>query len=88
MKDELKIFKALSDETRLRIIEFLLSGEKCVCKIYPNVKRSQSTVSLQLKKLEMLGIVKSKRKNKFIFYSLKDRRIRKILKIFHRCEHD
>ena len=31
MRDELKLFKALSDETRLNIIEFLLDGEKCVC---------------------------------------------------------
>jgi len=32
MRHELKIFKALSDETRLNIVEFLLGGEKCVAR--------------------------------------------------------
>ena len=88
MKDALRIFKALGDETRLKIVRLLLGGKKCVCHIYPNVERSQSTVSLQLKKLEMLEIVESERKNKFIFYSLKDKRIRKILKICHISKYE
>ena len=47
-KEILEILKALSDETRLKIVEFLLDGEKCVCEIFPHVKRTQSTVSIQL----------------------------------------
>ena len=76
----LKILKALSDETRLKIIELLLDREKCVCEIFPAVKRTQSTVSIQLRKLEEAGLIKSRRSGKKIFYKIRDRRILKILK--------
>ncbi|MFC1741900.1 ArsR/SmtB family transcription factor [Nanoarchaeota archaeon] len=75
MSDSLKIFKALSDETRLKIVEFLLDGEKCVCEIVPHVKRTQSTVSIQLGKLERSGILMSRREGKKIFYSINDYRV-------------
>jgi len=65
--DALTILKMLSDATRLRIIELLLDGEKCVCEVYPKVKRKQSTVSIQLRKLEKAGIVKSERAGKMVF---------------------
>ena len=80
MNDQLKILKALSDGTRLRIVEFLLDGEKCVCKIFPHVKRTQSTVSIQLGKLEDAGILKSRRKGKKIFYSISDMRVVDVFK--------
>ena len=81
MRHELKLFKALSDETRLNIVEFLLGGEKCVCEIFPHVKRTQSTVSIQLGKLEDWGILKSRREGKKVFYSLKDLRVCDIFKV-------
>jgi ArsR family transcriptional regulator len=80
MKEAVKILKALSDETRLKILEFLLNGEKCVCQIFPHVKRTQSTVSIQLGKLENLGIVESRREGKQIFYKIKDYRICDVFK--------
>jgi ArsR family transcriptional regulator len=78
--DELRLFKALADETRLKIIRFLLDGEKCVCEIFPHVKRTQSTVSIQLGKLEDAGILKSRREGKKIFYSIADMRVVDIFK--------
>jgi DNA-binding transcriptional ArsR family regulator len=80
VKDELKMFKAISDETRLNIIEFLLDGEKCVCQIFPHLNRTQSTTSIQLGKLENWGILKSRREGKKIFYRINDDRILKIFK--------
>jgi len=80
MKENLKILKALADETRLKIVEFLLNGEKCVCEIFPLVKRTQSTVSIHLGKLEDAGILKSRRDGKKIFYSINDLRICDIFK--------
>jgi len=84
MKESLKIFKALCNETRLKIVEFLLNGEKCVCEIIPFTKRTQSTVSIQLKKLENLGILESKRNGKNIYYRLRNKKVKKILKIIKR----
>jgi len=81
MKESLKIFKALCDETRLKIVEYLLDGEKCVCEIVPFTKRTQSTVSIQLKKLENLGILESRRDGKSVYYKLRNRKVKKILKI-------
>jgi ArsR family transcriptional regulator len=74
MDKTLKILKALSDGTRLKIVEFLLDGEKCVCEIFPHVKRTQSTTSIQLKNLKKAGILKSRREGKKMFYSVKDMR--------------
>ncbi len=79
MKEMLRIFKALSDETRLKIVEALLDGEKCVCEIVPLTKRSQPTVSIQLAKLENLGIVKSRREGRSVYYRLADPKVRKVL---------
>jgi len=62
-------------------VEFLLDGEKCVCEIFPHVKRTQSTVSIHLGKLEKAGILQSRREGKKIFYSIVDMRARKILNI-------
>ena len=81
MKDRVKLFKALSDESRLNIIEFLLAGEKCVCEIVSHVKRTQSTVSIQLAKLDALGIVSSRRDGKRIFYRITNEIVKEILEI-------
>jgi len=81
MRESLKIFKALCDETRLKIVELLLNGEKCVCEIVPFTKRTQSTVSIQLSKLESLGIVESRREGKSVYYKLTNPKVKKILKI-------
>ncbi|MFH1307185.1 MAG: metalloregulator ArsR/SmtB family transcription factor [Candidatus Micrarchaeota archaeon] len=80
VKKELIIFKNLSDETRLGIVEFLLEGEKCVCEIFPKVKRTQSTVSIHLSILEEAGIVSSRREGKKVKYRIKDERVCRILR--------
>ncbi len=86
MKESLKIFKALCDETRLKIVEFLLTGEKCVCKIVPFSQRSQSTVSIHLSKLENLGIVVSRREGKSVYYRVVNKKVVKILNIINQKE--
>ena len=81
MNEQLKIFKALSDETRLKIVRLLLEQEKCVCEIVPHVKRTQSTVSIQLAKLENMGILSSRREGKSVYYRISNKKLRKILKM-------
>jgi DNA-binding transcriptional ArsR family regulator len=78
---EIDILKSLADDTRLKIVKFLIDGEKCVCKIFPYVKKTQSTVSIHLNNLEKAGIVKSRRDGKFIYYSISDNRIIQVLKL-------
>lgn len=81
MIESLKIFKALCNETRLKIVKFLLEGEKCVCEIVPFTKRTQSTVSIHLAKLESLGIVKARREGKSVYYKIKNKKVPTILKV-------
>ena len=78
LDETLKILKSLSDETRLKIVKFLLGGEKCVCEIFPHVKRTQSTVSIHLGNLERAEVLESRRDGKKIFYKIKDSRVRDI----------
>ncbi|MBU3942055.1 MAG: metalloregulator ArsR/SmtB family transcription factor [Nanoarchaeota archaeon] len=80
MEKSLRILKALSDDTRLKIVKFLLNGEKCVCEIIPHTKRTQSTVSIQLGKLKNCGILESRRQGKKIFYKIKDYRVCDVFK--------
>ncbi|MEM5804792.1 MAG: metalloregulator ArsR/SmtB family transcription factor [Candidatus Aenigmatarchaeota archaeon] len=75
MKNGIVFLKAMADETRMKMLEFLLGGEKCVCEIFPHVGRTQSTVSVQLSLLEKAGIVKPRREGKKVFYSIADRRV-------------
>ena len=72
MKKTIKILKALSDETRFKIVEFLLDGEKCVCEIIPLTKRTQSTVSIQLSRLEKSGIIVHRKDGRKAYYKIKD----------------
>jgi ArsR family transcriptional regulator len=80
MDRKLELLKALADETRFKIVEFLLAGEKCVCEIFPYVKRTQSTVSIHLGNLEDAGILASRREGKKIFYKIKDKKVCDIFK--------
>ena len=76
----LKLLKALSEETRYKIIEVLLKGEKCACKIPALIDRTQSNTSMQLLKLVNLGILKSRREGKKRIYSIKDFRVCDVFK--------
>ncbi|MEM3374455.1 MAG: metalloregulator ArsR/SmtB family transcription factor [Candidatus Woesearchaeota archaeon] len=76
---KLDILKALADETRLKIIEALKDKEMCACELVPLAKKSQPNVSLHLKKLEENGILKSRKEGTKVIYSIKDKRVLKIL---------
>lgn len=70
MKEILKIFKTLSDPTRLRIILLLLGKDLCVCELTFVLKMSQSRVSHQLRILRDAGLVEDKRDGKWIIYGI------------------
>jgi ArsR family transcriptional regulator len=72
MKELLSVFKALSDETRLRIVKLLENGELCVCHIVAAVDMSQPKVSFHLKVLKDSGLVKDRREGKWTHYRLND----------------
>ena len=65
-----RLFKALGDPTRLKIIEFLRRGEKCVCEIVPYLGLPQPTVSRHLKILRESGLVRFRKDGVRRLYSL------------------
>ncbi len=73
MKSAGKLFKALSDETRLRILKMLEARPLCVCEIQHVLKGSQPNVSHHLKTLHEAGLVESKRDGLWIAYRLADK---------------
>ena len=70
MEHTTQLFKALGDNTRLRILALLFSGELCVCDIKETLNLPQSTVSRHLSYLRNAGLVKSCRKQKWMHYRL------------------
>lgn len=78
---KIKLLDALSNETRIHILQYLLNGELCACSIYPLAKKSQSTISGHLKILEEAGIIESRRDGVNIWYKIKSQETIKILNI-------
>lgn len=70
-KEYSNIFKAMSDETRLKIIEMLIkNGELCACEILESFKITQPTLSYHMKMLSDCGIVKARRDGAWMRYTL------------------
>lgn len=70
MQRLLMIFKALSEETRLRILKLLENGELCVCDITDVLNMSQPNISFHLGMLKEAGLIKDKREGRWMYYSL------------------
>ena len=73
MRKIAEFYKALGDETRLKIIQMLSRREMCVCEIIDKLDMSQPAISHHLKILRQAGLVKDSREGKWIYYSLNDR---------------
>jgi len=81
MSEKVRLLKALGDETRIKILQHLLDGEKCACSIVPFVGKAQPTVSQHLKILEEAGVLESRREGVNIWYKLKSREAKQIMKV-------
>ena len=74
------IFKALGDNTRLKIVEALIEKDANVNSLVTMLGMTQSAISHQLKILKLNGIIKSERKGKEVYYSLDDSHIETIVR--------
>ena len=63
-------FHALSDETRLEIVELLSHGERCVCDLQDALDAAQSRLSFHLKILKEAGVVTDRREGRWVYYAL------------------
>jgi ArsR family transcriptional regulator len=76
---EVKIFKALSDTNRLKIIKLLKEGELCACELTVALSNSQSTVSHHLSVLKNAGMIKERKEGKWSYFRLSDGAIIELL---------
>ena len=67
-----RLFKALADATRLRILGLLLTGEVCVCHIHESLRISQPKASRHLAYLRRAGLVETRREGLWVHYRLAD----------------
>jgi len=65
-----RFFKALADETRLRVLKLLEVRELCVCEVMVALDLTQPTASHHLGLLESAGFVKARKEGKWVFYSI------------------
>jgi ArsR family transcriptional regulator len=70
MKDMLKVFKALSDATRLRLVLLLMERDLCVCELVFILKMEQSRISHQLRVLRDADLVEDVREGRWMIYRI------------------
>lgn len=70
-----EVFKLLGDPTRVRLLDALSHGERCVCDLATLVELSESAVSHQLRLLRTARLVRVRRTGRMAFYSLDDHHV-------------
>lgn len=65
-----RLFHALSDETRIRILARLRDGERCVCDLTEALDAAQSRLSFHLKTLKDAGLVTDRREGRWSYYAI------------------
>ncbi|VVB69315.1 Putative arsenical resistance operon repressor ArsR [uncultured archaeon] len=69
---EIKVFRAVADLTRLRILKLLAGGELCISEIMLALKKPQSSISHNLSILEDAGLIKERKQGKWCHYEISD----------------
>jgi ArsR family transcriptional regulator len=72
MSDIVTIFKALADDTRVRVLNLLGRGELCVCEIAAALGMEQPRLSFHLRILKEAGVIADRRQERWILYRLND----------------
>ena len=70
MNNIVDVLKALSDETRLRIINLLYEKELCVCDIMETLEITQTKASRHLAYLKNSGLIKDRKQAQWVYYSM------------------
>ena len=70
LKKSATLFHALSDETRLALLERLKGGGQCVCELTDAMRAAQSRLSFHLKVLKDAGLIRDRREGRWIYYSI------------------
>ena len=84
-----ELFKAFGDVTRVRLLEALHAGERCVCALAESLDMTPSAISHQLRLLRLLRRIRARKAGRSVFYRLDDDHIHSIfaLALEHVREH-
>lgn len=74
-------FKIMGDPTRCKLLFALLQNEMCVCDLANVLSMTKSSISHQLSKMKNVGLVKSRKSGKTVYYSLDDQHISEIFEV-------
>ena len=77
------VFHALSDETRLAVLEMLRGGERCVCDLQDALEAAQSRLSFHLKVLKDAGLVTDRKEGRWSYYALNADRFTEVSEILN-----
>jgi len=75
------ILKAIAQPTRMKIIDFLRDGEKCVCEIFPAIDQEQSNTSRHLNYMKNHGVLACRKDGVKIYYAVKHPEVFKIAEL-------
>ncbi len=73
--DVAQLFHALSDETRLAVLDMLRGGERCVCDLQDALDAAQSRLSFHLKVLRDAGLVTDRKEGRWSYYAVNAERV-------------
>jgi len=76
-----EVLKALAQPTRLKIIDFLRDGERCVCEIFPAIGEEQSNTSRHLNMMMSAGVLSRRKDGLKIYYAVKHPEIYHVIDI-------
>ena len=79
-----EILKSLGQPTRLKIIDFLRDGERCVCEIFPAIAEEQSNPSRHLNMMLSAGVLSRRKDGLKIYYAIKHPEILEVMDIVTR----
>ncbi len=83
MNELINFLKAVSDETRLKIIKLLLHKKLCVCELVAILKKNQPCISQHLTILKNAKLVKAKKEGFWVVYSINEKELKAKLKNFN-----
>lgn len=74
-----EILKALAQPTRLKILELLRNGEKCICEIVPAINGEQSNISRHISLMQKSNLVTTRKDGVKVMVKVKDSKVFEIL---------
>ena len=85
LEQSVRAFHALSDSTRLQLVELLRGGERCVCELMEALESAQSRLSFHLRILKEAGLVLDRKEGRWVYYRLNPDQVQELAALLTDC---